>query len=123
MKDKNIYQNITSYQYKQLHGDNLPIRKNAPSYTQYYDKPQHNVKRCKICIYSWDNGKILSNMAHLHKAKKEVPIYYYIDIEREKVVKLREYLNTRKDNTPLDTRYVYYGTKTQAQKRLDKLVA
>ena len=103
--------------------DNLSIRKSAPSYTQYYDKPQKNIKRCKIVVDSWYQGKTLSMMAHQHKTSKEVSTYYYLDTKNNKVVKLREYLNTRKDNTPLDTRYVYHGTKTQAQKRLDKLVA
>ena len=96
------------------------IRKHAPSYTQYYDKPQKNIKRCKIVVDSWENGKTLSTMAHYHHTIKEQAIYYYIDIENGEIIKLKEYINKHKK---IDSKYVYHGTKTQAQKRLEKIMA
>jgi len=99
-----------------------PIRTYAPSYTQYYDKPQKNIKRCKICIDKWDNAKLLTNMAHAHKTMKETSTYYYLDIERGIVDKLKVYLHHHK-NAKLNNDNVYFGTKTQAQKKLEKLMA
>jgi hypothetical protein len=98
------------------------IRTHAPRYTQYYDAPQKNIKRCKIVVDSWYQGKTLSMMARQHKAIKETPIYYYIDLETGTIDKLKVYLHHHK-NTTLNNNNVFYGTKTQAQKRLEKLMA
>lgn len=98
------------------------IRQYAPSYTQFYDKPQKNVKRCKICVDRYDNGKILTMMARQHKAIKETPIYYYIDLKTGTIDKLKVYLHHHK-NATLNNKNVFYGTKTQAIKQLKKLMA
>lgn len=116
----NIYERQPNV--KQLSIDSLPIRVHAPKYTQYYNAPQRKTKRCKICVDSWDNGKILKTMASNHKAIKETSIYYYIDVENGNVDKLKVYLHHHKD-TQLDYNNVFYGTKTQALKRLAKLMA
>ena len=115
----NIYERQANV--KQLSIDNLPVRTYAPRYCQYYDAPQRNAKRCKICVDAWDNGKIKRAMLN-HKAIKETPIYYYLDVENGNVDKLRTYLHHHKD-AKLNDENVFYGTKSQAIKRLEKLMA
>ena len=115
----NIYERQANV--KQLSIDNLPIRTSSPKYCQYYDKPQKNIKRCKIIVDAWESGKIHKTMTQ-HRAIKETPIYYYLDVESGKIDKLRAYLHHHK-NAKLNNSNVFYGTKTQAIKRLKKLMA
>ena len=108
---------------KQLAIDNLPLRKNAPSYTIYYDNIQRNIKRCKICVDSWDNAKILSSMVHLHKAKKEQTCEYYIDVKNGVVRKLKEhirYCTNHNIKLVLNEDNYYKGSKSMALKKLDR---
>ena len=105
--------------YRQYLIDNLSIRKSSPKYTQYYDKPQRNFKRCKIVVDSWESGKIHKTMEMLHKTRKEETCLYYIDVANGKVWKLKEYLNKNKTITSAN---VYKGTKSQALKRLEKML-
>ena len=115
----NLYERINV---KQLSIDSLPIRTSSPKYCQYYDKPQKNIKRCKIIVDSWDAGKIHKTML-LHKTRKEQVTFYYLDIKSGIVRKLKEvvrYYNKR--GLKLDTSLVYKGTKSQATKKLDNLM-
>lgn len=114
-----IYERINV---KQLSIDNLPIRASSPKYCQYYDKPQKNIKRCKIIVDSWDAGKIHKTML-LHKTRKEQVAFYYLDIESGIVRKLKEvvrYYNRK--GLKIDTSLVYKGTKSQAIKKLETLL-
>ena len=108
---------------KQLSIDNLSIRKSSPKYTQYWDAPQKNIKRCKICVDSWDAGKIYKTMEMLHKTRKEQVTLYYLDTKNGLVRKLKEVVRYyNRHGLKLDTSLVYKGTKTQAQKKLDNLM-
>lgn len=97
------------------------IRQYAPSYTQFYDKPQKNIKRCKICVDRYDNGKILTMMARQHKAIKEQVIEYYIDVKNGVVRKLKEqvrYCANHHIKLVLNSSNYYKGTKSMALKKL-----
>jgi hypothetical protein len=48
---------------------------------------------------------------------KETSIYYYLDIESKKVRKLKEY------HKKINYNNVYYGTKSNAIKKLNKLLS
>ena len=113
------------YSSNNLHdkNDNKRIRTSAPQYTQYWDAPQKNIKRCKICVDSWDKGKVLSMMAWQHKAIKERTCMYYLDVTSGVVRKLKEVVRYyNKHNLTINTSLVFKGTKSQAIKKLNKLL-
>ena len=118
----NIYDRVNI---KMLSIDNLPIRKNAPQYTIYYNRPQKSKKRCLICVDSFTNGKILHTMATQHKAIKEQVCEYFIDLEHGTIRKLKEhvrYCTNHNIKLVLNKDNYYKGTKSMALKKLNNLL-
>lgn len=113
---KDIY-NKSIVNYNQFIIDNLPLRKKVHSKKIYYNS--NCTKHCKsmhICLDSYDKSKSLRTMAMHDLPQKETTCYYYLDIKNNRVVKLKEY------HDKIIYNQVYHGTKSQAQKKLDRLV-
>ena len=97
--------------------DSIPLRTYVPNYCVYYHIPAS--RKCKsmhITLDRYDKAKVLRAM-YLHKAQRETPTYYYLDITNNKVRKLKEVAGDT-----LDYNLVFHGTKTQAMKKLAKLL-
>lgn len=97
--------------------DSIPLRTYVPKYCVYYHIPAS--RKCKsqhITLDRYDQAKILRAM-YLHKTQKETPTYYYLDTKLGKVRKLKEVAGDT-----LDYKLVFHGTKSQAIKRLEKLL-
>ena len=108
---------------KQLNIDSLPPRKNSHKNVIYYDRPQKNVKRCKICVDVWDNAKILRTMENRY-SPNEQPCGYYLDVKNKQVRKLKEVVRYyKKHNLIINSELVYYGKKSVAIKKLSKLLS
>lgn len=118
-KDKLLYEKTNV---RQLSIDNLPPRKTAHQNVINYDKPQRNIKRCKICVDIWDNAKILRTMENRY-SPNEQPCYYYLDIKNGKVRKLKEVVRYyKKHGLVINSELVYHGKKSIAIKKLEKLL-
>lgn len=110
------------YNLKQLQIDSLPIRRTAHKNVMYYDKPQRNNKRCKICVDAFDNAKILRTMENKYSPNEQVT-YYYLDVASGIVRKLKEYTRyANKHNLSIDSNLVYKGRKSVAIRKLNKLL-
>lgn len=102
---------------KQLSIDNLPYRKSVNSRKVYYDKPASRKCKCMHITQDYhDRAKHLKTMAMHDLPIKETKIFYYLDIENKKVVKLKEY------HKKVIYDLVYYGTKSNAIKKLSKMI-
>ena len=98
--------------------DSIPLRTSVPKYCVYYDKPAS--RKCRamhITLDAYDQAKLKRTM-YMHKARKEQPCYYYLDIDNRKVVKLKEY-----HGGVIKYSQVYHGVKSQAVKKLNKLLS
>ena len=112
----NMYER--SYNVKQVSIDSLPLRTRVSSRKVYYDAPAS--KHCKsmhIILDRFDQAKQLRTFALRESTRKETPTYYYLDVTNNKVRKLKE----MKGKT-LDYNLVFHGTKSQAMKKLAKLL-
>ena len=105
---------------KQLSIDNLPYRKSVNSRKVWFDKPASRKCKCMHITQDYhDKSRHLKTM-DLHQVNyNETKIDYYLDIESGKVWKLRDYINRNKN---LIYSNIYHGTKTQAQKRLARMI-
>jgi hypothetical protein len=102
---------------KQLSIDSLPYRTSVNSRKVYYLKPASRKCKCMHITQDYhDKAKHLTTMAQHQVNYNQEKIYYYLDIENKKVVKLKEY------HKPIKYEQVYYGTKTQALKKLVKMI-
>ena len=111
-----IYNNI-----KQYNIDKLPARTHAHDNVIYYDGAQRGCK-CKVCVDIWDNAKILRTMERRY-SPNEQPCYYYLDIKSGVVRKLKEVVRYyKKHNLTINSDLVYYGKKSIAIKKLEKLL-
>lgn len=112
----NIYDR--PYNVKQLSIDSLPLRTRVSSKKIYYDAPAS--RKCKsmhIIVDRFDQARQLRTFSLRETTRKETSTYYYLDIASRKVKKLKEVAGHT-----LDYNLVFHGTKTQAMKRLEKLL-
>lgn len=118
MKVSSIYDRVSN-NVKQLSIDNLPYRKSVNSRKVYYDKPASRKCKCMHITQDYhDKAKHLTTMAMHQVNYNEQKTYYYLDIDNNKVRKLKEVIKNK-----IDYSNVYYGTKTNAIKRLAKISA
>lgn len=106
------------YNVKQLSIDSLPLRTRVSSRKIYYDIPAS--RKCKsqhIIMDRYDQARQLRTFALRETTKKETSTYYYLDIKQGKIRKLKEVAGDT-----LDYKLVFHGTKSQAIKRLEKLL-
>lgn len=69
-------------------------------------------------------SKSYKTMQLLSNYSNEQRIYYYLDIKTGIVRKLKEVVRYyKKHNLVIDSKLVYYGTKSKATKKLEKLMA
>lgn len=105
---------------KQLSIDNLPYRKSVNSRKVFYDRPASRKCKCMHITQDYhDKAKHLKTMSMHQVNYNQVKIDYYIDTEHKKVWKLRDYINR---NKKLVYENIYHGTKTQAEKKLAKMI-
>lgn len=110
-----IYDRVSS-NVKQLSIDSLPYRKSVNSRKVYYLKPASRKCKCMHITQDYhDKAKHLTTMAIHQVNYNQVKTYYYLDIDNNKVVKLKEY------HSSIKYEYVFYGTKSQAIKKLARL--
>lgn len=112
----NIYER--QYNVKQLSIDSLPLRTRVNKCKIYYDIPAS--RKCKsqhITLDRYDKSRQLATFARREMPRRETPTYYYLDITNNKVRKLKEMAGDT-----LDYNLVFHGTKSQAMKKLAKLL-
>jgi hypothetical protein len=119
-KHLSIYNNFKEYSI-----DKLNLRKQPKKDRLFFTSPSG--KKCKsmhIVLDRNDLSKSYKTMQLLCNYSNEQPIDYYLDIKNGIVRKLKEVVRYyKKHNLTLDYNLIYHGKKSQAIKRLEKLMA
>ena len=119
-KHLSIYNNFKEYNI-----DRLNLRKQPRKDRLFFTSPSG--KKCKsmhIVLDRNDLSKSYKTMQLLSNYSNEQPCYYYLDTKTGIVRKLKEVARYyKKHNLTINSELVYHGKKSQAIKRLEKLMA
>lgn len=112
------------YNYKEYSIDRLKLRKQPRKSRPYFTSPASS--KCSamhIILDRNDYSKSIRTMYMLCNNSNEVAIDYYLDTKNGKVRKLKEVVRYyKKHNLTLDYKLIYHGKKSNAIKKLEKLM-
>lgn len=115
-----IYTNFKEYTI-----DRLQLRKQPKKDRLFFTSS--NGRKCKsmhIILDKNDLSKSYKTMQLLSNYSNEQPCYYYLDTKMGIVRKLKEVVSYyKKHGLTIDSELVYHGKKSQAIKKLEKLMA